>query len=65
MKVIDRKIIEATAKIIGMNSAAAKVLDDAKNYDEPVFIKHGHTLFVTEKNTLDHLKDLWYGDFEG
>jgi len=57
MQIIKREVVEATAKIMGENSAAAMVLEEAKLYDNPVFLKVENTLLVTSQNTIDQMKD--------
>lgn len=57
MQIVKREVIEATAKIMGEHSAAAMVLEEAKLYDNPVFLKVENTLLVTEQNTLDNMME--------
>lgn len=56
MQILTREIIEATAKIMGENSAAAMVLEEAKGYDNPIFIKIDDILAVTDYRTLEDFK---------
>ena len=57
MKIVKREVVEATAQIMGENSAAAKILEEAKLYDNPVFVKIDSTLIVTSQNTIDNMME--------
>lgn len=55
MQILKREVIEKTAKIMGENSAAAMALEEAKLYNDPVFLKIKNTLLVTSQNTIDNM----------
>lgn len=47
---VDRKVLEATARIIGPSSAAAQALADADAHDgETAFFRSGTTILVQKK----------------
>ena len=47
---VPRNVLEATARIIGPLSAAAKALADADSHDgETRFFRHGTTILVQKK----------------
>jgi hypothetical protein len=55
-KILKKEVVEATANIIGENSAAAKILKEAEKYNDPIFIKTRDTIFVMEKKDMVFVK---------
>lgn len=53
MQILERKVVEETAKIIGKSSASALALEKAKEYNDPVFVKHAGIIFVIEKKEIE------------
>lgn len=53
--VMEREVVETVAAIMGDHSAAAKALEEAKMYDDPVFFKYGNTLVVTGRKQFDDI----------
>ena len=48
--VVTREVLEATARVIGPHSAAAKALADAAKHNGPVvFWTHGNILWVEKR----------------
>ena len=44
--------LELTAKIIGSESASQRALDEGKKCKDPVYLKHGDTIIVMEREDL-------------
>jgi hypothetical protein len=47
MTEVPRSVVEATARVMGPSSAAARALADADSHDgETAFFRHGNTILV-------------------
>lgn len=55
-EVISKETVDATAEIIGENSAAWKALQLSKKMKSPVFLKDGNSILVMEKEKLETVK---------
>jgi len=50
MTEVPRSVVEATARVMGPASAAARALADADSHDgETAFFRHGNTILVQKK----------------
>ncbi len=50
MEILTRKVVEATARAMGPDSAAAEALEYARSIGEPImFLKHGETILVMKQ----------------